>query len=58
MFTTIKKENYNVFSYTKRDSVFTLLSQDGTEKVYIFLSGANCMVLYRVVLEGCVLKRG
>lgn len=32
MYTTNKKENYNVFSYTKRDSVFTLLFKDGTEK--------------------------
>lgn len=58
MYTTNKKENYNVFSYTKRDSVFTLLFKDGTEKVYIYLSGANCLVLFSVVLEGRVLKRG
>lgn len=32
MYTTNKKENYNVFSYTKRDSVFTLLFKDGIEK--------------------------
>lgn len=58
MYTMNKKENYNVFSSTKRDSVFTLLFKDGTEKVYIFLSVANCIVLFHVVLEGRVLKRG
>lgn len=58
MWTTNKKRKLQRFLiYKARFRVHTFF-KDGTEKVYIFLSGANCKVLFRVVLEGRVLKRG